>query len=128
MSKNINKHQNHFIMKTKKIYLSELNYDALFNFVSATFDNIDEDSFMCYYENANYPLDVNKSTMNNIIEVLTSIVRDFKVERKPNYSKFDYPDDVIKVGVYYYTDDDGEKVFDTDEMIREFEYKLKQYE
>jgi len=32
----------------------------------------------------------------------------------------------IQVGIYYYIDDDGKKVYDTEEMTREFEEKLKQ--
>jgi hypothetical protein len=31
----------------------------------------------------------------------------------------------IQVGVYYYIDDEGKKVYDTEEMQREFETKLK---
>jgi hypothetical protein len=32
---------------------------------------------------------------------------------------------VIQVGVYYYLDDDGQKVYDFDEMMNEFEAELK---
>jgi len=31
----------------------------------------------------------------------------------------------IEVGVYYYLDDEGKKVYDTEEMQREFEAELK---
>jgi hypothetical protein len=31
----------------------------------------------------------------------------------------------IQVGVYYYLDDDGQKVYDFDEMMSEFEAELK---
>jgi hypothetical protein len=32
---------------------------------------------------------------------------------------------VIQVGVYYYLDDEGKKVYDFDEMMNEFEAELK---
>ena len=33
---------------------------------------------------------------------------------------------VIKVGIYYYINDDGKKVYDIECMMEEFEYKLKE--
>ena len=33
--------------------------------------------------------------------------------------------ETIQIGIYYYYDEDGNKVYDTDSMIEEFEYKLK---
>jgi len=35
------------------------------------------------------------------------------------------PEQTIQVGVYYYTDDEGKKVYDFDEMMNEFEAELK---
>lgn len=32
----------------------------------------------------------------------------------------------IEVGIYYYVDEDGKKVYDTEEMMREFEQKLSE--
>ena len=32
---------------------------------------------------------------------------------------------VIQVGVYYYLDEEGNKVYDVEEMMREFEAELK---
>ena len=34
----------------------------------------------------------------------------------------------IEVGIYYYVDEDGKKVYDTEEMTREFEQKLDELE
>ena len=33
---------------------------------------------------------------------------------------------VIKVGIYYYIDDDGKKVYDIESIRSELEYKLKE--
>jgi hypothetical protein len=38
------------------------------------------------------------------------------------------PPIVIEVGVYWYKDDDGNIVYDTEEMQREFDEKLKKLE
>jgi hypothetical protein len=35
------------------------------------------------------------------------------------------PEQTIQVGVYYYIDDEGKKVYDFDEMMNEFEAELK---
>jgi hypothetical protein len=44
---------------------------------------------------------------------------------QPKDNKQQLPDK-IEVGVYHYSDDEGEPVFDFDEMRDEFESKLKQ--
>lgn len=38
------------------------------------------------------------------------------------------PPQTIEIGVYWYKDDDGKIVFDTEEMQREFEQKIKELE
>ena len=35
-------------------------------------------------------------------------------------------ENVIEVGIYYYVDENGTKVYDTEEMTREFEQKLSE--
>ena len=35
------------------------------------------------------------------------------------------PEQTIQVGVYYYIDDEGKKIYDFDEMMNEFEAELK---
>ena len=34
--------------------------------------------------------------------------------------------DTLDIGIYYYIDDDGKKVYDIECMMEEFEYKLKE--
>lgn len=34
----------------------------------------------------------------------------------------------VEIGVYYYKDEDGKKVYDTEEMIREFQEKISKFE
>lgn len=36
--------------------------------------------------------------------------------------------DVIEVGIYYYTDEHGKKVYDIEEMYREFETKIQEFD
>ena len=43
----------------------------------------------------------------------------------PNINREPIAEETIEVGVYYYLDDEGNKVYDFDEMMREFEEDLK---
>jgi hypothetical protein len=36
--------------------------------------------------------------------------------------------DVIEIGIYYYTDENGKKVYDIEEMYREFETKIQEFD
>ncbi len=49
---------------------------------------------------------------------------DYEVEEICTITKDDFTENVIEVGVYYYIDDDNKKVYDTEEMTREFQEKL----
>ena len=51
---------------------------------------------------------------------------DFEVSEACTITKDDFKENAIEVGIYYYIDDDGKKVYDTEEMTREFETKLNQ--
>ena len=57
---------------------------------------------------------------------LTRIVG--KVINEGKKKKDSLPPKTIKVGVYYYKDEEGNMVFDTEEMQKEFEFKLKEIE
>lgn len=65
-----------------------------------------------------------KASETKVIEFLNEI--DFEVEDLCEITKDDFTEQVIEVGVYYYTDDKGKKVYDTEEMTNEFETKLNQ--
>jgi hypothetical protein len=51
---------------------------------------------------------------------------DYDVREMCTITKDDFTEKTIEVGIYYYTNDEGEKVYDTEEMTNEFETKLKQ--
>jgi hypothetical protein len=50
---------------------------------------------------------------------------DYEISEVCCVTKDDFTEKTIDVGIYYYTDDDGKKVYDTEEMTNEFETKLK---
>ena len=43
----------------------------------------------------------------------------------PTINRERIAEEIIEVGVYYYIDDEGKKVYDVDEMMNEFELELK---
>jgi hypothetical protein len=43
----------------------------------------------------------------------------------PTINRERIAEETIEVGVYYYIDDEGNKVYDVDEMMNEFELELK---
>ena len=49
---------------------------------------------------------------------------DLEIEDLCEITKDDFTQKTIDVGIYYYIDDDGKKVYDTEEMTNEFETKL----
>jgi hypothetical protein len=51
---------------------------------------------------------------------------DFEISEVCCVTKDDFTENTIEVGVYYYISDDNKKVYDTEEMTREFEEKLNQ--
>lgn len=50
---------------------------------------------------------------------------DYEISEVCCVTKDDFTEKTIDVGIYYYTDDNGKKVYDTEEMTNEFETKLK---
>jgi len=46
-------------------------------------------------------------------------------ELLPTINRERIAEEIIEVGVYYYIDDEGKKVYDVDEMMNEFELELK---
>jgi hypothetical protein len=51
---------------------------------------------------------------------------DYDVREMCTITKDDFKENGIEVGIYYYINDDGKKIYDTEEMTNEFETKLKQ--
>lgn len=59
--------------------------------------------------------DQHMDTLNDL-EYSQTIVREIPVSNK------------VEVGVYYYQDEDGKKVYDIEEMEREFQEKISKFE
>jgi hypothetical protein len=51
---------------------------------------------------------------------------DYDVREMCTITKDDFKENAIEVGIHYYINDDGKKIYDTEEMTNEFETKLKQ--
>ena len=67
----------------KEIFLSELNYDYLLNFVAATFDNFNDEQlevFDSIYENVSYYVDADDNEINQILTIVTCLINDLKKE------------------------------------------------
>jgi len=64
----------------------------------------------------------------SVMWFISSINCDMINTDKYQFDSYETSDDSISVPIYYYEDDDNEKVYDVEEMTKEFETKLYQLE